>query len=56
MSPARRVKTRTQPCTAELAIKNDAENGLVPISRAKRDVALRQARKLVEVAETVLQR
>ena len=39
-----------------LAIKNDAEYGLAPISRAKRDLALRQARKLVEFAETALQR
>jgi hypothetical protein len=39
-----------------LAIKNDAEYGLAPISRTKRDVALRQARKLVEFAATILQR
>ena len=39
-----------------LAIKNDAEYGLTTISRAKRETALRQARKLVEFAEAVLQR
>jgi hypothetical protein len=39
-----------------LAIKNDAEYGLPTISRANRELALRQARKLVEFAESVLQR
>jgi hypothetical protein len=39
-----------------LAIKNDAEYGLTTISRAKRELALRQARKLVEFPEAVLQR
>jgi hypothetical protein len=39
-----------------LAIKNDAEYGLTNISRAKREMALRQASKLVEFAEAVLQR
>jgi hypothetical protein len=37
------------------AIKNDAEYGLTVISRAKRETALRQAHKLVEFAEAVLQ-
>jgi hypothetical protein len=39
-----------------LAIKNDADYGLTTMSRAKRETALRQARKLVEFAEAVLQR
>ena len=39
-----------------LALKNNAEYGLTGISRAKREAALRQARKLVEFAEGVLRR
>jgi hypothetical protein len=39
-----------------LAIKNDAEYGLATISRAKREIALRQARKFVEFVEATLQR
>lgn len=39
-----------------LGIKNDAEYGLRPISRANRELAMRQARKLVTFAETVLER
>lgn len=39
-----------------LGIKNDAEYGLTVISRAKRETALRQAHKLLEFAEAVLQR
>jgi hypothetical protein len=39
-----------------LAIKNDAEYGLSRVSRAKRETAIRQARKLVEFAEAVVQR
>jgi hypothetical protein len=39
-----------------LALKNDAEYGLSSISQTKRESALRQARKLVEFAEAVLQR
>ena len=39
-----------------LAIKNDAEYGLAPVSRTRRDVALRQARKLIEFAEAVVRR
>jgi hypothetical protein len=39
-----------------LAVKNDAEYGLAVFSRAKRDLGLRQARKLVEFAQAVLER
>ena len=39
-----------------LAVKNDAEYGLAVFSRSKRDVGLRQARKLVEFARAVLER
>jgi hypothetical protein len=39
-----------------LAIKNDAEYGLSPVSRTKRETAIRQARNLVEFAEAVFQR
>jgi hypothetical protein len=39
-----------------LAIKNDAEYGLSVISATKRETALRQAHKLVDFAEAVLQR
>ena len=39
-----------------LALKNDAEYGLATISRANRELALRQARKLVAFAEAVLER
>jgi hypothetical protein len=39
-----------------LALKNDAEYGLTTLSKTKRETALRQARKLVEFAEAVLQR
>lgn len=39
-----------------LALKNDAEYGLTTISKTKRESALRQARKLVAFAETVVQR
>jgi hypothetical protein len=39
-----------------LVIKNDAEYGLSTISRTKRETALRQAHKLLEFAEAVLQR
>ena len=39
-----------------LRLKNDAEYGLVPVSRANRELALRQARKLLAFAEDVLQR
>jgi hypothetical protein len=37
-----------------LGLKNDAEYGLTKLSAANRDAALRQARKLVGWAETVL--
>jgi len=39
-----------------LAIKNDAEYGLSVVSRANRELALRQARKLVEFADAVIRR
>jgi hypothetical protein len=39
-----------------LALKNNAEYGLTSLSRANREAALRQARKLVEFAEAVLRR
>ena len=39
-----------------LAVKNDAEYGLTNVSRAAREQALRQARKLVEFAEAHLRR
>jgi hypothetical protein len=39
-----------------LAIKNDAEYGLATISRANRELALRQARKLIEFADAVVRR
>ena len=39
-----------------LALKNDAEYGLTTISRSNRELALRQARKLVALAEAVLAR
>jgi hypothetical protein len=39
-----------------LALKNDAEYGLAAVSRAKREVAVRQARKLVEFAAAVVSR
>ena len=39
-----------------LRIKNDAEYGLAPVSRAIRELALRQAGKLLAFAEDVLQR
>jgi hypothetical protein len=39
-----------------LALKNDAEYGLAAISRANRELALRQARKLLSFAEGVLER
>jgi hypothetical protein len=39
-----------------LAIKNDAEYGLAPMSRANRELALRQARKLVAFAEAAVRR
>ena len=39
-----------------LAVKNDAEYGLTNVSRAARERALRQARKLVEFADTHLRR
>lgn len=39
-----------------LAVKNDAEYGLAAFSRTKRDLGLRQARKLVEFAQAVLER
>jgi hypothetical protein len=39
-----------------LAIKNDAEYGLTKVSRANRELAIRQARKLVEFAEAVVNR
>ena len=39
-----------------LAIKNDAEYGLTTVSRANRELAIRQARKLVEFAEAVVNR
>lgn len=38
------------------AVKNDAEYGLAVFSRTKRDLGLRQARKLVEFAQAVLER
>jgi hypothetical protein len=37
-----------------LALKNDAEYGLKKLSPSNRDVALRQARKLVEWADKLL--
>jgi hypothetical protein len=39
-----------------LAMKNNAEYGLTGVSRANREVALRQAHKLVEFAEAVVRR
>jgi hypothetical protein len=39
-----------------LAVKNDAEYGLAVFSRGKRDLGLRQARKLVEFAQGVPER
>lgn len=39
-----------------LALKNDAEYGLADVSRANRSLALRQAQKLLDFAEAVLQR
>jgi hypothetical protein len=39
-----------------LAIKNDAEYGLTTVSRAKRELAIRQARKLVDFARPVVER
>jgi hypothetical protein len=39
-----------------LALKNNAEYGLTSLSRANREAALRQARKLVEFADAVLRR
>jgi hypothetical protein len=39
-----------------LAIKNDAEYGLTTGSRANRELAIRQARRLVEFAAAVVER
>src|SRR5215213_4899915 len=39
-----------------LAIKNDAEYGLKTVSRANRELAIRQARKLLKFAEAVVDR
>jgi hypothetical protein len=39
-----------------LALKNDAEYGLATLSRANRDLALRQARKMVAFAEKLVER
>jgi hypothetical protein len=39
-----------------LGIKNHAEYGLTTISRANRELAMRQARRLVKFAETALER
>ena len=39
-----------------LGLKNDAEYGLATVSRANRELALRQANKLVEFAAAVVNR
>lgn len=39
-----------------LALKNDVEYGLAIVSRSNRELAIRQARKLVEFAEAVVDR
>jgi hypothetical protein len=39
-----------------LTLKTDAEYGLTAVSRANRDLAIRQARKLVEFAAAVVSR
>jgi hypothetical protein len=39
-----------------LSLKNDAEYGLRTLSERNREIALRQARKLIEFAEAVLRR
>jgi hypothetical protein len=39
-----------------LTLKNDAEYGLTAVSRANRDLAIRQARKLVKFAASVVGR
>jgi hypothetical protein len=39
-----------------LAIKNDAEYGLTTISRANRELAIRQARRLLDFAVAVVHR